>query len=506
MNHRLVLFIVCVLLLILAYGSDAQAFGPLRQAGAPAGTVYYVAPTGSDSNPGTEALPWRTIRKAANTLVAGDTVYIKAGTYRERVVPLNSGSAGNYITYAAYPGDVVTIDGAGINVPEWGGLFDMTDKAYIRVSGLRIINAVTNPHNPGILADGSSHIIIENNYVYNTNDSGIGVWNSDNVIVDRNEVEGVCRSGWNEDISVGVTDMFEVRYNHVHHSQKEGIGAKDGSSNGKVYGNHVHQTQAVGLYVDAWDKHTFNIEVFQNVVHDIAADGFALASEQGGLIENVKVYNNIAYNNKWVGLDISTCCITTHPMQNVEIINNSFYGNGWDPWGGGILLENPQAVNVVIRNNISSQNLSFQIAVDVNAPTENFTVDHNLIDGYRGGEGEIYGADYVEGDPRFVNVAAADFHLQSTSPAMDKGSATAAPNFDYDGNARPQDGDQNGSAEYDIGAYEFVGNATPTPTSTPTTPTPTRTPTATPTPTRTPTPTPTPVSRYLPFIIRGVRP
>ena len=45
------------------------------------GTIYYVAPDGNDSNPGTESLPWRTIQKAANNMVAGDTVFIRAWTY-----------------------------------------------------------------------------------------------------------------------------------------------------------------------------------------------------------------------------------------------------------------------------------------------------------------------------------------------------------------------------------------------------------------------------------------
>ena len=68
------------------------------------GTIFYVAPPGSDSNPGTEAQPWKTIQKAANALIAGDTVYIKAGTYREQVSPKNSGTVGKYIVYKAYPG------------------------------------------------------------------------------------------------------------------------------------------------------------------------------------------------------------------------------------------------------------------------------------------------------------------------------------------------------------------------------------------------------------------
>ncbi|MGH8652475.1 MAG: cellulase family glycosylhydrolase, partial [Gammaproteobacteria bacterium] len=43
------------------------------------GATYYVDtnhPSASDSNPGTEVLPWKTIQKPANMLVAGDTVYI----------------------------------------------------------------------------------------------------------------------------------------------------------------------------------------------------------------------------------------------------------------------------------------------------------------------------------------------------------------------------------------------------------------------------------------------
>lgn len=445
-----------ILLALLWGGYTALATAPGAGVSAFNGTVYYVTPTGSDSNPGTESQPWRTIQKAADTLVAGDTVYIKAGTYQERVVPQNSGSADNYIVYAAHSGDTVTIDGHSIPLPSYdSGLFQVEDKSYIKVSGLRIINAGPNDNNAGILVGNSDHIIIENNYTCNTVSSGIGVWDSNNIIIDGNEVELACNDGGQECITVAGTDTFEVRNNHVHHGGPgtnggEGIDAKDGSSNGKVFRNRVHDTNAVGIYIDAWDKHTYNIEVFENVVHNVAADAFALASEQGGLLENVKVYNNVVYDNKWVGLNVSDCCIAVHPISNVQVVNNTFYGNGWDPWGGGILLDNPQAEDVVIRNNICSQNYYFQIAVNLDVPAQNYTADHNLIDGFRGTEGEIYGDDYVEGNPKFVNPAGADFHLQEDSPAIDKGSPMDAPARDFDGHPRPY------GAGYDIGADEYI--------------------------------------------------
>jgi len=125
------------------------------------------------------AHPWQTIQKAANTLIAGDTVYIRAGTYHERVTPQNSGSAGNMITYAAYPGETATIDGSGVTLPDdLAGLFDISNMSYIRVSGLRIINAGPYNNNAGILVINSGYITVENNSTYNTASSGIGAWGS----------------------------------------------------------------------------------------------------------------------------------------------------------------------------------------------------------------------------------------------------------------------------------------------------------------------------------------
>jgi hypothetical protein len=71
----------------------------------------HVAPWGNDSNDGTEPAPYRTIQRAADSLLPGQTCVIRAGRYRETVTLTRSGAPDQPITFMAAPGEEVTIDG-----------------------------------------------------------------------------------------------------------------------------------------------------------------------------------------------------------------------------------------------------------------------------------------------------------------------------------------------------------------------------------------------------------
>ena len=91
--------------------------------------TFYVAPTGSDSNPGTEAAPFKTITKAQkavreiNGTMTGDiVVYLREGTYQLNSMvnfdERDGGKDGHYVRYKAYKGENPLITG-GMPITGW---------------------------------------------------------------------------------------------------------------------------------------------------------------------------------------------------------------------------------------------------------------------------------------------------------------------------------------------------------------------------------------------------
>ncbi|HLO79882.1 MAG TPA: right-handed parallel beta-helix repeat-containing protein, partial [Chitinophagaceae bacterium] len=76
---------------------------------------YHVSVKGKDNQPGTALLPFQTINHAAQIAIAGDTITVHAGTYREWINPEHGGkSDAQRILYRAAPGEKVEIKGSEI--------------------------------------------------------------------------------------------------------------------------------------------------------------------------------------------------------------------------------------------------------------------------------------------------------------------------------------------------------------------------------------------------------
>ncbi len=152
-----------------------------RSAGA---TDYYVATTGSDSNAGTMDAPFATLQKGANVAVAGDTVFIRAGTYKI-TTPTSSGagisftksgtSDTNRIHYWAYPGEVPVFDFTNMVISTTGYTHGfVVSGSWLHFKGLEIAYVPMNTFsNNGVDVVTGGNCIFEQLNMHHNSGNGI---------------------------------------------------------------------------------------------------------------------------------------------------------------------------------------------------------------------------------------------------------------------------------------------------------------------------------------------
>jgi len=411
-----------------------------------------------------------TIQAGLNAAQPGDTVLVKAGTYNERVTFPRSGTAGNYITLRGEPGAI--IDGTGLFDTLTGTcrLVYIENRSFVKVIGFTVRNAVKSSSKifqAGIWVRGAgSFIEIRNNTVSNIVNStktsgchGIAVYGTDgatplsNVIVDGNEVYG-CKTGWSESMVLnGNVENFVVSHNEVHDNDNIGIDfigfegecptpaldqARDGVCTDNVvcnitsYGNPAYGTDrcADGIYVDGGK----NIVIERNKVDDCDI-AIELASEhRGKSTEGIVVRNNFASRSYQGNLELGGYAANKGNAVDCVLVNNTTYQGS----GGEIVLQN-NCHGITIKNNILVRtDPSVGYIVQWGKNNTNVVVNNNL---YFGGSTTSPGAWPDDAalfvDPQLVN-AYRDLHIQSTSPAIDRGVSVDAGSLDIDGQPRVQ--------------------------------------------------------------------
>jgi len=445
-------------------------------------TTYYVAKTGSNSNPGTEVSPWLTISYAvgaSSPVTTGDTIVVKNGTYNERVVFSKQGSAGNYLTLRSQIQWGAVIDGTGVTIPAYGGLVQAYQKSYINISGMK----VQNSNRAGILFYGQhSNSTIHNNYVNYTSTScarieGGGASSRTYDVKIINNVFERCESVFatgqeHETVDImGGVDRFEVAYNLIHDSRVEQIDMKQNIYNGNVHHNTIYggtYGSAYGtqiIYIDARGTAS-NISIYNNRLYDklkdnsgICTNGIGIASETSGTVSDINVYNNIIHNVTGDGIGILWYSIGT--MKNISIVHNTIANLGTCTQYNtvaGIEIDYGGADNISVKNNIIDNPKTYSIR---NSAGTNKNITNNLINGFKNyGATDTRGNNYFEGNPGFINNQTYNFDLNSTALAIDNGAVLPNIISDFGDRARPQ------AAGYDIGAYEYSAEGSPPTTAT----------------------------------------
>jgi hypothetical protein len=174
----------------------------------------------------------------------------------------------------------------------------------------------------------------------------------------------------------------------------------------------------------------------------------------GNSYNNTTIRNNIIYSRDNLVSEAAIKLFSETPttLNGVHIYNNTVHRV---PWGLEVIYSTAAHYqNVELVNNIFDEIGRAEIYVDGGDSVDiKPTFHHNLVNQTPRVTGRAIVGANVFAPPLFVD-APADFHLQSSSPAIRGGEALSSVTEDYDGTCRPEAG------TYDIGALEFVSGAT----------------------------------------------
>ena len=93
-------------------GRSLRELPPLFERPMKDGSFYVVdSEAGSDAGPGSKDRPWATINHALSQIEAGDTLYLREGSYFENVYCAVAGKESQPITIRSWPGERVFVEG-----------------------------------------------------------------------------------------------------------------------------------------------------------------------------------------------------------------------------------------------------------------------------------------------------------------------------------------------------------------------------------------------------------
>lgn len=396
----------------------SQTFLPivLAFAGEAAGAVYYVDKLrpGSDANNGlSETAPFLTIQRCFNAAInPGDACLVKNGTYAESpYMTSRRGTASQPIVVKAYPGHRPKIDcsalapGNCVNLNSDAGPTQLL--SYVTFEGFEVFGAAYT----GLKYGFADHLVIRNNIIRDNGDSqGNGILGGGYAItIDRNVIRmNQYPATTNQGHGMYLLGTQYVITNNII------------DSNG-AYGIQTRAMPYVAGKVPDERYSNFNGLIANNTIaYQQIRPGIVLWGENGGANFDVKIVNNIFFQNSGGGPGTGVH-LYSRPQTGHVIANNVFYGS---TSGGQFISDPTNCSGCTIANNSTTVNPNL-----ANAP--------------------------------LTRPASPDFRLTAASlAAIDKGLNLYSQGVttDFSGAPRPNNG-----AAFDVGAFEHGTVAPPPP-------------------------------------------
>ena len=315
---------LCLLAILAALAGAALAGCRLRDGGNErlvvaelVRTHLYVAPGGSDSNPGTRAEPFRTLMRAAQVVTPGTTVHVAPGMYSGGVRTATNGTLEARIVFQS-----TERWGARIVPPldarqgaAWDNRANYLDIIGFEIdgtqyqSGMKWLSGIYN---------GGSHNGIHHNHIHHIgNDvpceakggAGIGVdsyYKGNDAEVVGNHVHDIGPAECRYMHGIYVSTTGSVRDNIIYHASGAGIHLWHDASHVTIRGNTVVGC-GTGIVVGAGDfYHSRGPNDHTHTINNIVYDNGHGILEQGATGDNISYRNNLVFQNSGGDWRLST--------------------------------------------------------------------------------------------------------------------------------------------------------------------------------------------------------
>ncbi|QTD50025.1 right-handed parallel beta-helix repeat-containing protein [Sulfidibacter corallicola] len=386
------------------------------------------------------ARAFSTLAGAVAVARAGDEVLVRAGTYQEQMVPRESGTANQPITYRAYPGELVSLTGSFSPAT-----MHLDNVQYLVIEGFRVRDA------RWLEAVNVRHIVIRNNEFLRTPASGT-TGNVRFISSDYNQIVGNVLEEGNDNLTLIDSDYNLISDNSFREGGHSVLSLR--CSNFNLFRNNVFSntrqkiaevydcgddTSAVPNAFDATRHNVFEHNLFvesSSYYSTSGGNGIQYAGQEGIIRHNAFYRNN-------VGLGMQVYSDEALYNHHNRVYHNVFYDNdcaGISPRGNGV--DNVFKNNVIYANRGMGGDCFGEGAAQIvyRNGLQEFLFEANNIRGQQPGEDVIKNefdsggslADFesshpevffgnIEAPPEFRDETAYDFRLRESSPMVDAG-------------------------------------------------------------------------------------
>ncbi len=359
--------------------------------------IFYVSPTGNDSNAGTQAAPWKTLAKATSTVASGNTIHVNAGTYNETGslnlavgVNLEGDGASTTIVKSSISGDWstflnlesasltngnqtisgITFDGNYVsesNFKTWIGIW-VTFRSNVVIKDCSIINF----YDRGVIVNGNgdnSSTIPQDPKVYSTGNKVTGCTFTNTARNSPGYVAGQLNIGGTKDMEISGNTMIQTQ----RPAGKNGEAIKywgSGYNPGlKILNNTLKKLNFSSNQYNGSGDWNFVIELFNNTGVEIAGNTLQGSidlnyNRKGTYPYSLWIHDNISDHNPFNQKE-EDGIIFEFETADVIVENNKFFNqaigitfNMRTPTNNGG-YNNPMPVggysacsNIVIKNNL----------------------------------------------------------------------------------------------------------------------------------------------------------